>query len=75
MSKLFSRRDRGKKNSHQGIDFKKKQEEIGGLWYGIFTSIFKVGGEENAMTKGEKKKNHTCFSSKSMYFALILLGI
>jgi len=31
MSKLFSRRDRGKKNSHQGIDFKKKQEEIGGL--------------------------------------------
>lgn len=27
MSKLFSRRDRGKKNSHQGIDLKKKSKK------------------------------------------------
>ena len=31
------------------------------------------GGEESAITK--EKKPQTLFSSKSMYFALILLGI
>lgn len=36
-------------------------------------AFLRRGGEESAITK--EKKNQTLFSSKSMYFALILLGI
>lgn len=68
-------RAKEKKNKRKFIGelIRKPQEEIGGLSCGIFTSNFK--GRVVKKVLSPRKKPQTLFSSKSMYFALILLGI